>query len=340
MWLTSSSIGRKFVMALTGCCLVLFLTFHVLMNSVALIWPTAYNQICALLGANWYALIASMGLAALFIIHIIYAIWLTIQNRAARGTDRYAVTARQPQVEWSSKNMLVLGFVVVAFIAVHMIQFWSKMQLVEALHTDIANLPQVDGVPAGPALGSLFLQAAFKEIWTPIIYVLAFVALWFHMNHGFWSMLHTVGWNNNIWMNRLKTIGCWWTTIVVGLFIIQVGVFSYQAHQNYYLENEALQEQYAEFWVEQANATLEDWQEAATKFQASAEGAENMEELQSEFLSDNIPSYLARTQVIINGAKTHCSKIAMPAEIKQLEQFSGWLNMMNPNKGSVTESNE
>lgn len=108
MWLTCSSIGRKFVMAITGTCLVLFVTFHAAMNAVALLWPTAYNSICAFLGANWYALAASMGLALLFIVHIVYALWLTLQNRRARGNDRYKVTAGQPQVEWSSKNMLVL----------------------------------------------------------------------------------------------------------------------------------------------------------------------------------------------------------------------------------------
>ena len=53
MWLTCSSIGRKFVMAITGVCLVLFVTFHCLMNGVALFWPSAYNAICEFLGANW-----------------------------------------------------------------------------------------------------------------------------------------------------------------------------------------------------------------------------------------------------------------------------------------------
>ncbi|MDE6243503.1 MAG: succinate dehydrogenase/fumarate reductase cytochrome b subunit, partial [Muribaculaceae bacterium] len=71
MWLFSSSVGRKFVMALTGAALVLFVTFHCLMNSVAILWPTAYNAVCEFLGANWYALIASAGLALLIIIHII-----------------------------------------------------------------------------------------------------------------------------------------------------------------------------------------------------------------------------------------------------------------------------
>ena len=131
MWLTSSSIGRKLVMAITGACLVLFVTFHCLMNAVAIVYPTAYNVICEFLGANWYALIASAGLAALFILHIIYAVWLTLQNRKARGNDRYNVSKKPATVEWSSQNMLVLGIVIFAFLVVHLIQFWAKMQLQE-----------------------------------------------------------------------------------------------------------------------------------------------------------------------------------------------------------------
>lgn len=246
MWLTSSSIGRKFVMALTGACLVLFVTFHVLMNSVAIVWPTAYNAICAFLGANWYALVASMGLGLLFIIHIIYALWLTVQNRRARGTDRYAVTSRPPQVEWSSKNMLVLGIVILAFLAVHMIQFWAKMQLAEicGYHNEY------QGQVVSPVAGTMFLQIAFEQVWTPIVYIIGFIALWFHMNHGFWSMFQSVGFNNKIWMNRLKKIGAWWTSIVILLFIAQAIVFTVHAHSNYYVTNPALQEQYEEFNAE------------------------------------------------------------------------------------------
>ena len=246
MWLTSSSIGRKFVMALTGACLVLFVTFHVLMNSVAIVWPTAYNAICAFLGANWYALVASMGLGLLFIIHIIYALWLTVQNRRARGTDRYAVTSRPPQVEWSSKNMLVLGIVILAFLAVHMIQFWAKMQLAEICGYHNEYLGQV----VSPVAGTMFIQIAFEQVWTPIVYIIGFIALWFHMNHGFWSMFQSVGFNNKIWMNRLKKIGAWWTSIVILLFIAQAIVFTVNANSNYYVTNPALQEQYEEFNAE------------------------------------------------------------------------------------------
>ena len=246
MWLTNSSIGRKLIMSVTGVCLILFLTFHVLMNAVAIVWPTAYNTICQLLGANWYALVASMGLAALFVLHIVYAFILTLQNRKARGNDRYNVTTLPPHVEWSSNNMLILGLAVVAFLVVHMIQFWAKMQLVEAISHDPATWAIVDGAAANPAMGTLFIHAAFSQVWTPIVYIIGFVALWFHMNHGFWSMFQTAGWNNDTWMPRLKKIGMWWTTIVVGLFTIQAVWFTYQAKSGEYINNIELQEQYLE----------------------------------------------------------------------------------------------
>lgn len=211
MWLTNSSIGRKLVMSLTGACLILFLTFHVLMNAVALISGDAYNAICAFLGANWYALAASMGLAALFIIHILYAVWLTVQNRRARGNDRYNVVAKPPQVEWASQNMLVLGFVVVAFLAVHMCQFWAKMQLAEILGQHEPD----------PTNGMLFIKLAFSQWYNVVIYIAGLVALWFHMIHGFWSMFQSAGWTNDVWIKRLKCIGNAWSTVVVGLFIVQ-----------------------------------------------------------------------------------------------------------------------
>lgn len=253
MWLFRSSIGRKLVMSVTGVCLILFLTFHALMNAVAIFWPQACNVVCAFLGANWYALVASIGLAALFIVHIIYALWLTVQNRKARGTDRYKINARQPQVEWSSKNMLVLGFVILAFLGLHLVQFWAKMQLAEIRHT-FTEIPTMgnETINAAPAAGTLFLQHVFGNIWVVIVYAIAFIALWFHLTHGFWSMFQTCGWDNDIWMKRLKTIGNWWTTIVVGLFLAEAVVFTAMAMcpDKPYLNCPVLLEQYDEMWSE------------------------------------------------------------------------------------------
>ncbi len=240
MWLSNSSVGRKLVMAVTGACLVLFVTFHCLMNAVAICWPAAYNSICEFLGANWYALIASAGLALLILIHIIYAVMLTLQNRKARGSERYAISHKPASVEWSSQNMLVLGIVILAFLVVHLIQFWAKMQLQE-IRGAVETLP--------PAAGTLFIQKAFETSWTLIVYGIGFAALWFHLNHGFWSMFQSAGWNNSDWMPRLKKIGCWWSTIVVALFFAQGIVFTVKAHEKYYLTNETLREQYKDMIV-------------------------------------------------------------------------------------------
>ena len=127
MWLCNSSIGRKVVMSVTGIALILFLTFHMSMNVVALISGDAYNLICKFLGANWYALVATLGLAALTVIHIVYAFLLTMQNRRARGNERYAVTVKPAKVEWASQNMLVLGIIVVLGILLHLFNFWYNM---------------------------------------------------------------------------------------------------------------------------------------------------------------------------------------------------------------------
>lgn len=336
MWLTSSSIGRKFVMALTGVCLVLFVTFHVLMNSVAILWPAAYNMICEFLGANWYALVASIGLAALFIIHIFYAVWLTVQNRRARGADRYLVNSRPPQVEWSSKNMLVLGLVILAFLVVHMTQFWAKMQLQELVSHELTALPEVAGVPASPAMGTLFLQLAFQQWWTPVVYIIGFAALWFHMNHGFWSMFHTIGWDNNIWISRLKTIGCWWTSIVVALFVAQAVVFTVLAHKNYYTTNYALTEQYGEYWGERADALMEDFEAAASKTMAAVgkNDMQAMQKAQINFFVEQAPAYLEDAQKIVEYAEKQCPGVSiksvnnMSRFAQQLEQQIGYAKQL------------
>ena len=319
MWLTCSSIGRKVVMAVTGTCLVLFLTFHVAMNAVALFWPTAYNSICGFLGANWYALVASMGLAALFIIHIIYALWLTVQNRRARGNDRYRVTAHQPGVEWSSKNMLVLGIVVLAFLCVHMIQFWAKMQLAEIISHDPATWSQVEGAPAAPEFGTLYIQLAFQQIWTPIVYIIGFVALWFHMNHGVWSMFQTYGWNNNIWMKRLKCISLWWTSIVVALFLVQVVVFTVKAHSNFYTTDIELQQQYAGFWSEKAEAVNEAFTADFQHTLQTADAADRNAALADFFNSEKAAKFVTSAKAIVEAAKTQCPDVTSLA-VANLEQ--------------------
>ena len=134
MWLTTSSIGRKVIMSVTGLALILFLTFHGCMNVVSLFSASGYNLICEMLGANWYAVAATAGLGTLVLLHFVYAFILTFQNRRARGNSRYAVVDRPQQVEWASQNMLVLGIIVALGMALHLYNFWAKMMFVELAH--------------------------------------------------------------------------------------------------------------------------------------------------------------------------------------------------------------
>lgn len=204
-WLTNSSIGRKVVMSVTGACLVLFLLFHGAMNLVAIVSEDGYNAICEFLGANWYALVGTLGLAFLAVVHICYAFVLTVQNYRARGRERYAVTDRQAQVEWASKNMLVLGFIIVCGLALHLCNFWAKMQLVEILGRE-------------PESGVKLIKYTFSQWYYVVLYLLWLAALWFHLTHGVWSALHTLGWNNDVWMPRIKCIGNIVATLVVLMF--------------------------------------------------------------------------------------------------------------------------
>ena len=218
-FLCNSSLGKKLVMSVTGCCLVLFLLFHMAMNLVALISPEGYNTICALLGANWYAVVATVGLAALVVLHFVYALILTIDNYRARGTQRYAVTANEPGVEWASKNMLVLGVIVVLGLGLHLVHFWSKMQLQELLgnHENCLGLAVTDG--------AALIQYTFSKWYNVALYVVWLAALWFHLSHGVWSMVQTVGWANDTWYPRLKCAAKVVSSLIVLGFMAVVVAF-------------------------------------------------------------------------------------------------------------------
>jgi succinate dehydrogenase / fumarate reductase cytochrome b subunit len=214
-WLINSSIGRKLIMSISGLFLVLFLMFHSLMNFVVIISADAYNTIAATLGANWYALIATGILALGFIFHIIYALILSLQNLKARGANRYAVSDSQKNVSWASKNMLVLGIIVLGFLALHLIHFWSKMQLVELMHGhNYAAAGYHD-----PTDGAYFIRELFTQPLYSSIYIVWLVALWYHLTHGFWSAMQTLGLNNKTWLPRIKKISYVLATIICLLFI-------------------------------------------------------------------------------------------------------------------------
>ena len=218
MWLINSSIGRKVIMSVTGIALILFMTFHCCMNLVALFSGSAYNMICELLGANWYAVVATVGLGALAVCHIVYAFILTAQNRRARGDNRYAVTEKPAKVEWASQNMLVLGIIILLGIALHLFNFWYNMMFAELVGMTVAH---------HPADGFAFIQDTFANPVYVVLYVIWICALWFHLSHGFWSAMQTVGVNGKVWFNRWKVIGLVYVTLLMLCFLIVVLAFAF-----------------------------------------------------------------------------------------------------------------
>ena len=222
-FLTNSSLGRKLVMSVSGCFLVLFLLFHMSMNLVALVdlcagagngpFGLSYNGICEFLGTNWYALAGTLVLALGVAVHIVFAFILTLQNRKARGNVRYAVTVKEEGVSWASKNMLVLGVIVALGLAVHLCHFWAKMQLVELLGEESAN-------------GVALIAETFSHWYNVLIYLVWFAAIWFHLTHGVWSMFQTAGFANDKWYGRLKCLANIVSTLVcLGFAAVAVAFF-------------------------------------------------------------------------------------------------------------------
>ena len=223
MWLLNSSIGKKLIMSISGLFLVLFLLFHLSMNVAAVFSGEAYNMVCSLLGSNWYAVAATLVLAAGVVIHFVYAIILTLQNRKARGNDRYAINARPKGVEWASQNMFVLGLIVILFMLLHFSQFWYKMMFAELIgHHEVA----LGSAMVSPQDGAAFINYYFQgNAVITVLYLIWYVALWFHLTHGFWSAIQTIGWNNTIWMNRWECISMIVATVICGLFAIITIIF-------------------------------------------------------------------------------------------------------------------
>ena len=220
MWLTNSSIGRKVVMSVTGLALILFLTFHACMHVVAMFSAEAYNAICAFLGANWYAVVATAALAALVALHFIFAIILTLQNRKARGGSNYAVSTKvvAGKVEWASKNMLVLGIIICLGLLLHLFNFWYNMMFAELVGMETT---------LSPADGFGWIKETFANPLFVVLYVIWLVAIWFHLTHGFWSAMQTLGWSGKTWLCRWKMIGFIYVTLLMLAFLVVVLAFAF-----------------------------------------------------------------------------------------------------------------
>jgi succinate dehydrogenase / fumarate reductase cytochrome b subunit len=195
-------------MSISGIFLILFLLFHMSMNLVLVFSAEAYDTICELLGANWYAIAGTAVLAGGVAVHFIYATWLTLQNLKARGADKYAST-NQTKTEWAAKNMYVLGLIICLGLVIHLWNFWYNMQFKELLH--------LEGAVSG---GSGLVIGLFSNPVYSLIYLIWLAAIWLHLTHGVWSALQTLGLSSKTWYPRWKIISELVATIIVAGFAV------------------------------------------------------------------------------------------------------------------------
>ena len=218
-----SSIVKKLIMSVSGLFLIIFLLLHLTINAFSIIdtLTGSYGAADGLFakGCEFMALpivtIMVPVLVAGFLVHILYAMILTAGNMKARGGySRYASGSKGKAESWASKNMFVLGIVVLGLIAFHLNHFWAEMQLKEVMG-EHAEDPY------------LLLNETFKHGWMVVLYVVWFAALGLHLAHGFWSAFQTLGLSNQIWEKRLYFIGKVFVGIIVlGFSLVAINAFA------------------------------------------------------------------------------------------------------------------
>ena len=199
----TSSIGRKFIQSISGAFLIVFLILHMTINFFSVIDSIKgtfgapdglFQKGCDFMSLPIVTIMVPV-LALGFLIHIIYGIYLTVVNLKARGgIKRYESGSKGKADSWSARNMVVLGLVILGVLIFHLTHFWAKMQLQEFIGEEAWN-------------PYLLILKTFQSPVILCVYLLWFVAIWLHLNHGFWSMFQSIGWNNQVWLKRLKVIG-------------------------------------------------------------------------------------------------------------------------------------
>ena len=214
----NSSIARKFWMAITGLFLITFLMVHLGVNLVMFAGKDAFNTATHFMATNPVIQVMQYVLAAGFLANIIGGIKLTIQNKKARPI-KYAYENASANSSWESRNMIITGVLVLVFLILHMRNFFYEMKFAHSVDTYM-----LDGLMVH---NDYALVSGLFTIWYyVVIYVLAFIALGLHLNHGFQSAFQSAGWKNNNWKGIMSTVGTAFSAIIaVGFSAIAIYFF-------------------------------------------------------------------------------------------------------------------
>jgi succinate dehydrogenase / fumarate reductase, cytochrome b subunit len=203
----SASIGRKFLMSITGLFLIMFLLVHLSLNLLLIFDDSGdlFNIAAHFMATNPMIKIMEPILALGFGIHILWSLIISYQNMKARPV-KYATTQQSQNSTWASRNMLILGAMLFLFMGIHLYNFFWKMKFAGDPLLDEVTVMQA-GIPVVMENGYALVSELFKSsIVYDIIYVIGGCLLGLHISHGFWSAFQTIGFNNQIWRKRLYTL--------------------------------------------------------------------------------------------------------------------------------------
>ncbi len=247
-WVTkmfSSSLGQKFIMALTGLFLCTFLVIHMIGNLQLFKsdFGLAFNTYAVFMTTFPLIKVVSYLLYASVLFHAFKGFMLVAKNRKARPV-KYAVQNGAANSHWTSRNMGLLGTIILLFIVVHMKNFWYEYkfghevgytayiqdihkdtlvsQPMEPNYTQVKKIEEINysnesGQYHVTVVKDLYKEVAveFKEWWLVALYVLCMFAVAFHLYHGFQSAFQTFGINHSRFNGLIKFIGIWFFSVII-----------------------------------------------------------------------------------------------------------------------------
>lgn len=207
----TASIGRKLVMSLSGLFLMVFIAVHLGLNLLLIFDKSGnlFNQGAHFMATNPLIKIMEPILGLGFVVHILFSFYLEFQNWKARPV-KYAKKNMSGASTWASRNMLILGALVLVFLVVHILDFFVKMKFTgDPLLAEVS----VNGVHMHNAY-ALVSSAFINSVALSVFYIIGAILLGLHLSHGFWSSFQTMGLNNKYWLKRWQTIGQIYATLV------------------------------------------------------------------------------------------------------------------------------
>ncbi|MFM7672637.1 MAG: succinate dehydrogenase cytochrome b subunit [Bacteroidota bacterium] len=210
----TSSVGKKWVMGLTGIFLVLFLLVHVGLN--ACIWAmdggVMFNKAAHFMGSNAVPRILEVGLFAGILLHMIQG-WMLEWDNQSKRKQGYAVPMGNNGSKWYSRSMGILGTLLFLFLVMHINHFWVPSRI-----TGLEDV-MIDGKPHHNLYKEM-LTVFQGNITVVVLYTLGCVSLFWHLLHGFQSAFRTLGVTNPRYLSLIQTAGFSFSFLVCTAFAL------------------------------------------------------------------------------------------------------------------------